>query len=110
MPWDPAIAGKGPAEPALPRVRGDQTSRPRCDDEGFQGDGTRIVADGLVEQLQDGDKCGCAGDAVQVAQAEHHADAEEPGGHEADPDGAHDGDGDHLLRSAHLLGEMGGAV
>lgn len=110
MTGQAAIAGKGPTEPALPRVGGDQAAGTRGDDEGLERDRAAIVADGLVEELEDGHVGGGTGDGLEVAEAEHHADAEEPGGDEADGDGAHDGDRDHLLRAAYLLGEVGGAV
>ena len=51
MARDAAVTGKGPAQPALPGMAGDQTANARGDDKGFQHDGASVVADGLVEEL-----------------------------------------------------------
>lgn len=49
MPGYASISGKGPAQPALPRMACDQTSNSSCDDEGFQHDSAGIISDGLIE-------------------------------------------------------------
>jgi hypothetical protein len=110
VPRHTPIAREAPAKPTLPRMARDQAADTRGDDEGFQDNRAGVVADGLVEELQDGHVGGCCGDAVQIAEAEHHADAEEPCGDEADADGAHDGDWDHFLRVGDLLCEVRCAI
>lgn len=107
---DTSIPGKGPAQSALPRVRCDQTPHTRGDDEGFQCNSTGVIPDCLVEEFQDRHGRRATRDTFQIAQTEHHADAEKPGCHESDAHGAHDGDRDHLLRSANLFGQVRGAV
>ena len=46
----------------------------------------------------------------EVVHAEELGDGEEPGGEEADCDGAHDGDGDLAFGTLDFFGEVGGAV
>lgn len=110
MSWDTSIARKGPAQPALPCVRCSQTSDPGRDNERFQDDSTGVVADSLVEQLQDRYVGGRACDPIQITQTEHHADAEEPSCHKSDPHRPHDGDWYHFLWSRNFLCQMCGAV
>lgn len=63
-----------------------------------------------MKELEDRDKSRGGEQGVQVIEAEEHGDGVEPGGDEADGDGAHDGDGDHFLRAVDLFRQMGCAV
>ena len=105
-----AVAGKGPAKPALPRMARDQTPDARRDDQSLQHNGSGRVAERLVEEREDGHEGGGSLEIGQAVHAEEEGDGEEPGGDEADGDGAQDGDGDHFLRAVDFLGEVGRAV
>ena len=63
-----------------------------------------------MEELQDGDEGGAAGDGGEVGDGEEHGKGEGPGGQEADGDGAEDGDGDGTRGVGHFFSEVGGAV
>ena len=105
-----AIASKGPAEAALPRVASDQAPDARGDEEGLEDDGARFALEGLVEEGEDGDEGGGGLEVGEGAHAEEEADGVEPGGDEADGHGAHDGDRDHFLGTVDFFRQVGGAV
>lgn len=89
----------------------DQAAQPRGDDERLEHDGAGPVAEGLVEDFEDGDESRGREDVCKVADdGEEHGHAEEPARYEADTDCAHDGYWDHFLRAMDFLGQMGGAV
>ena len=73
-----AVAGKGPAQAALPRMARDQAPDPCRDEEAFQHDGARFAPEGLVEEGQDGDEGGGRLEVVQVVHAEEEGDGVEP--------------------------------
>ena len=106
MTRNTSISCKGPAQPALPRMRCGQTPNTGGNDERFQHDGAGIVPNSLIEQLQDRNQGGSVCYTFQVAQAEHHADAEKPSCHEADGNRAHYGNGYHFLWSWDFFGQM----
>lgn len=106
----PAIASKGPAEPALPRMAGDQTPDARRDDQSLQHNGSGRALERLVEQRQDGYERGGGLEIRKAVHAEEEADGEEPRGDEPNRDGSHDGDGDHFLRAMDFLGKVSRAV
>lgn len=64
----------------------------------------------MIEESEDGDEGVCSLEVVEIIHAEEEGDGVEPGGDEADGDGAHDGDGDHFLGLVDFLREVGGAV
>ena len=105
-----AVAGKGPAEPGLPRMACDEAPDARRDDQGLEHDGAGGALQRLVEEGQEGAAGGGGLEILEAVHAEEEADGEEPGGDEADGDGAHDGDRNHFLRAVDFLGQMGGAV
>ena len=84
----PAVASKGPAEPALPRMAGDQTPDPRRDDQSLQHNGSGCALERLVEQRQDGYECGRGLEIGKAVHAEEEADGEEPRGDESNSDGS----------------------
>lgn len=93
-----AIAREAPAQAALPRVARDQAAQARGDDEALEHDGAGCGADGAEEELEDGHEGRRRDDVFEVADdGEEHGHGPEPGGYEADENGAHDGDGDHCL-------------
>ena len=106
----PAVASKGPAEPALPRMAGDQTPDPRRDDQSLQHNGSGRAPEGLVEQRQDGDECGGGLEIRKAVHAEEEADGEEPRGDESNGDGTQYGDGNHFLWAMDLLGKVSRAI
>ena len=69
-----AVAGEAPAEAGLPRVARDKAADARGDDEGFEDDGARFTAEGLVEEFEDGDGGGGVEQGVEVRHGEEHAD------------------------------------
>ena len=88
-----------------------QAAKARRNDQGLQEDGAALVVQRTVEQLQDRHEGGRRRDFGEVAHyAEEYGDGEEPGGHEADGYGAHDGDRDHAFGLVHFLGHVGCAV
>lgn len=105
-----AIARKGPAQPRLPRVGGNLASKAGAENQGFQGDGTGLAAQGLVEEFENGHAGWRADESFEIAQAEEHGHAVEPGGGKADSDSAADGDGDGSLGTSDLLCHVGGGV
>ena len=107
---EPAVASKGPAEPALPGMASDQTPDARRDDQGLQHNGPGRASEGLIEQGQDGYECGRGLEIRKAVHAEEEADGEEPRGDKSDGDGPQDGDGDHFLRAMDFLGQMSRAV
>ena len=106
----PAVASKGPAEPALPRMAGDQTPDARRDDQGLQHNGSGRALERLVEQRQDGYECGGGLEIRKAVHAKEEADGEEPRGDESNSDGSQDSDGDHFLRAMDFLRKVGRAV
>ena len=106
----PAVASKGPAEPALPRMASDQTPDARRDDQSLQHDGSGRALERLVEQGQDGYEGGGGLEIGQAVHAEEEADGEEPRGDEANGDGPQDGDGDHFLRAMDFFSKVSRAV
>lgn len=105
------IPREAPAQAALPRMARNQAAKARRNDQDLQEDGAALVVQRTVEQLQDRHEGGRRRDFGEVAHdAEEHGDGEEPGGHEADGYGAHDGDRDHAFGLVHFLGHVGCAV
>jgi len=101
---------KAPTEPALPRMATDQTSHARRHDQRLEHDRPGGTAQGLMEELEDGDEGGGAEQGLEIGNGEEDGYAEGPGGKEADKDGAEDGDGDGAGGVGDFFGEVGGAV
>lgn len=53
-PWETLVSGEGPAESGLPRVAGDDTAEGGEEDEAAEEDGTALVAERLVVDIEDG--------------------------------------------------------
>lgn len=88
----------------------DQAPHPRRHDERLEDDRPGGAAQGLVEELEDGDEGGGAEEGLEVGDGEEDGDAEGPGGEEADEDGAEDGDGDGACGVGDFFGEVARAV
>ena len=87
-------------------MTGNHAADTSSNDQRFEHDCARFHAEGLVVELEDRNSSLSAEKTVEVLHAEEHGHGVEPRRHEADRDGAHDGDGDHPLGSVDLLGHV----
>ncbi len=111
MPRQPPIPCKRPTQPALPRMTRNLASQPCNNNQALQHNGARRMIQRAVEQLQDRHIRRRSRDFRKVTHdAEEHGDAVEPGGREADGDGAKDRDRDHTLRLRDFFRQVRRAV
>jgi len=111
MTRQPPIPCKTPAKPALPCMACNKTPISGSNDEDFQDNGSSLIRERFVEELENGDTGFWDHDGRKVAHdAEEHADGEEPARHEANRHRSHDGNGNHLLGPMDLFGQMGRTI
>lgn len=91
-------------------MRSDQAPDPRRDENGLEDDGAGFGTQRLVVEGEDGDQGRGAAEVGEIVHTEEEGDGVDPGGDEADGDGAHDCDGDLAFGAADFFGEVGGAV
>ena len=83
-----------------------QTSNARCHDQSLECNGASFGSKSLVEKCQYRHPCTSANQPVNIPHTEEEGNGVGPGCDEADDDGAHDGDRDHLFGAVNLLGQM----
>ena len=104
------VTGKTPAQPALPRMAGNQTTNPRRHNQTLQCDCAGLAGQCLVKERQDGNPGAGVKKVLELLNAKEHGEGEEPGGDETDCDRSHDSDGYHLFRAGHLFRQVRGTI
>ena len=104
------IPSKTPTQSALPRMTGDHASNSGRHDQTLQGNCTGFDAQGLIEESEDGYTGDVTEEAVKILHAEEHGNGVKPGSHESNRYSAHDGNGNHLLRTMNFFSKMRGAI
>ena len=104
------VTGKAPTEARLPRMGGYQTADSHGKYQALKDNGATPVVQRLIEELKDGNQSWGVEETVKVLHTEEHRDRVEPGRHEADSYGAHDGKGYGAFRPRYFFSHVRCAV
>lgn len=106
-----SVPCEAPAESTLPDMTRYQAAQSCRDDERLKHNRSSLVAQCLVEYLENRHSCCRQRNLGEVTDnGEEHGHGEEPARYKADTHCAHDGDGHHFLRPVDLFREVGGAI
>jgi len=91
-------------------MTGNHATNSSGNDQRFQHDCPSFHAKGLVVEFEDGNSGEGGEKTVEILHAEEHGHGVEPRSDEADRNGSHDGNRDHLLGPVNLLRHVRCAV